>query len=150
MGILRRLFPWYFWDNQWAHHLEFLGDGSGAAPIKFIADSGFRYEILSIIGTVEGHEFGAGFKVMITLNRGHRVFAISTTGLGAAANEVNRLAFQRDGLGNTRDTKFNNLGWYLPASFIMLPGDLLTIQLNVTAATDHMHDWLFSCKRWID
>lgn len=150
MGLRSLLFPWYRWNDRWAWHVEPLSDGSGTNPIIFTCPPSVRFDILSIIGIAEAHPLGAGFKVLITARRGQHIFAVNHSGLGAAPGQTNLVAYQRMGLGNTRDTANFSLGWYLPENFILLPGDTLMIEASGGVANSHLHDWTFAAKRWED
>ncbi len=150
MGLLKRLFPWYRWDDRWEHHVFMIPDGNLAQSVTWTAETGFRYRILAINFSVVA---GAGLSKRfpdVTLWRGSRRFLHMTTSAffsGSATTEVTLSAdYPRAGPNNA----IFHLVDGFPSLAFLLPGDRLIIGAEAIGAFDRLIDIVVTMQRWID
>ena len=150
MGLRSLLFPWYRWNDRWAHHVTLLGEGDGENPIRFTAPPGERHIITGIVGRVETHALGPGSSTIIRAFRGSLMFALNSIAHSQTAGNDELWAYQRRSWLIIRNAITNMHTNNLPDTFVLLPGDTLQVELTSGAANDHLHDWVMTSHRWED
>lgn len=150
MGILKRLFPWYRWDDRWAHHIFTIPDGDFLEPVNFVAPPGFRLQLLSIVFDLDA---GAGLPkrfVDVEICRGSQRFFHMTSGASASGSAITEIAIIRNLARASTTAAAFHLFDNLSDTAYMLPGDRLNIGIQTFGAFDRIINIVISAQRWID